>query len=130
MLNKCRGVEPSRCWVVETMSKGLLRVVLCPNEVGPLHQKYQPSSGSEGLCAISCIQALHSHLRYAHKTHYRIVFKEKGITIDCIKSLPDVMTVLTETVRGAFPYDAVHISALTLSLCSFTAVAEVGMGTL
>lgn len=92
-------------------------------------QKYQPASGSEGLRAISRIQAPHSHLRYAHKTHYRIVFKEKGITIDCIKSLPDVMTVLTETVRGAFSYDAVHLSALTLSLCSFTAVAEVGMGT-
>jgi len=43
-----------------------------------------------------------SHLRYTHKTHYRIVFKEKGITIDRIRSLPDVMTVLTETVSGAF----------------------------
>jgi hypothetical protein len=41
-------------------------------------------------------------LRHAHKTHYRIVFKEKGITIDHIRSLPDVMTVLTETVSGAF----------------------------
>jgi hypothetical protein len=43
-----------------------------------------------------------SRLRYTHKTHYRIVFKEKGITIDLIRSLPDVMTVLTETVSGAF----------------------------
>lgn len=92
-------------------------------------QKYPPASGSEGLRAISRIQAPHSHLRYAHKTHYRIVFKEKGITIDCIKSLFDVMTVLIETVRGAFSCDAVHLSALTLSLSSFTAVAKVGMGT-
>jgi hypothetical protein len=38
----------------------------------------------------------------SHKTHYRIVFKEKGITIDRLKSLPDVMTVLTETISGAF----------------------------
>ena len=43
-----------------------------------------------------------SRLRYRHKTHYRIVFKEKGITIDRIRSLPDVMAVLIETVRGAF----------------------------
>jgi hypothetical protein len=41
-------------------------------------------------------------LRYTHKTHYRIVFKEKGITIDRIRSLSDVMTVFTETVSGAF----------------------------
>ena len=45
-------------------------------------QKYQPASGLEGLHVISRIQAPHSHLRYAHKTHYRIVFKEKGITIE------------------------------------------------
>jgi len=59
----------------------------------PFIQNYGPPwplSGSE------------SHLRYAHKTHYRIVFKEKGITIDRMRSLPDVMTVLTGTVNGAF----------------------------
>jgi hypothetical protein len=81
--------------------------------------KYQPAA----------IQASHSHPRYAHKTHYRIGFTEKGITIDRIKSLPDVMTVLTETVRGAFSYNVEHLSALTLSLCNFTAVAEIGVGT-
>jgi hypothetical protein len=56
----------------------------------PFIQNYESPYGSE------------SHLKYAHKTHYRIVFKEKGITIDRIRSLPDVMTVLTETVSGAF----------------------------
>jgi hypothetical protein len=40
--------------------------------------------------------------RYPHKTHYRIVFKEIGITIDRIPSLPGVMTVLAETACGAF----------------------------
>ena len=68
----------------------------------PFIQNNRPPSGSEGLRAMSRLQAPHSHLRYAHKTHYRIVFKEKGVTIDRMKSLPDVMTVLTETVSGAF----------------------------
>ena len=39
--------------------------------------KHEPPSGSEGLRAISRLQARHSHLKYSHKTHYRIVFKEK-----------------------------------------------------
>jgi hypothetical protein len=43
-----------------------------------------------------------SHPRYTHKTRYRIVFKEKCITIYRMKSLPDVITVLTETVGGEF----------------------------
>jgi hypothetical protein len=48
----------------------------------PFIQSYEPPSG--------------------HKIHYRIVFKEKGIPMDRITSLPDIMTVLTETVSGAF----------------------------
>jgi hypothetical protein len=36
------------------------------------------------------------------KIHYRIVFKEKGIPLECIESLPDVMTVFVEIVSGAF----------------------------
>ena len=39
---------------------------------------------------------------YTPKTHYRIVFEEKGRTIDRLNTLPEVMTVLTETVSGAF----------------------------
>ena len=52
---------------------------------------------------------LPSGSKYAHKTHYRIVFKEKGITIDRIRSLPDVMTVLTETISGAFYYGTIYL---------------------
>ena len=44
----------------------------------------------------------YSHLRCTQKTHYRIVFKEKGTTIDCVTSLHEVMTVLSETAGGAF----------------------------
>ena len=94
----------------------------------PSFQNYEPPSGSEGLRA-TALQARHTHLEYAQKTHYRIVFKEKCITIDRIKSLPDVMSVLTETVSGAFQYHTVHLLALMLSICSFTAVAKIGMGT-
>jgi hypothetical protein len=45
---------------------------------------------------------VYSRQRYIHKTHYRIVFKEIGITIDRMPSLPGVMAVFTETVGGAF----------------------------
>jgi Fungal protein kinase len=68
----------------------------------PFIPNYEPPSGSAGLRATSRVQARHLHLRYAHKTHYRIIFKEKGITIDRMRSLPDVMTVLSETVSGEF----------------------------
>jgi hypothetical protein len=37
-----------------------------------------------------------------HKIHYRIVFKEKGVPLAHMKSLPDVMTVFIEIVSGAF----------------------------
>jgi hypothetical protein len=63
---------------------------------------YKTPSGSVGLRATSHVQAPRPYLRYAHKTHYRIVFKEKGITIDRMRSLPEVLTVLIEAVSGAF----------------------------
>jgi hypothetical protein len=49
-------------------------------------------------------QGLRYDMRYAPKTHYRIVFKEVCITIDSMRSLPGVMGVLAETVIGAFQY--------------------------
>jgi hypothetical protein len=60
--------------------------------------KHQAASGSQGLHATSRLHAPHPNLKYMHKTHYCIVFKEKGVTIDLIPSLPEVMKVLTETV--------------------------------
>jgi Fungal protein kinase len=91
-------------------------------------RRHQPATGSEGLRAVSRIQAPQTHPRYAHKTHYRIVFKEEGITIDRITTLPQVMTVLNEIVSGASLYDMTYPWARTLLLCSFTAVAKVGVG--
>jgi len=60
--------------------------------------KHQAASGSQGLRATSRLHAPHPNPKYTHKTHYRIVFEEKGVTIDLIPSFPEVMKVLTETV--------------------------------
>ena len=59
-------------------------------------------SRSEGILAMTIPKCLKLRPRYAPKTHYRIVFKEKCISIQHIKSLPNIMTVLIETVDGAF----------------------------
>ena len=67
----------------------------------PFNLNYETSTGSKSLDT-NRLPASHSHPIYAHKTHYRIVFKEQGTTIDCVKSLHEVMTVLTETAEGAF----------------------------
>jgi hypothetical protein len=67
--------------------------------------KHQAASGSQGLRVTSCLHAPHPNLKYTHKTHYRIVFKEKGVTTDLILNLPEVMKILTETVTGMFSYD-------------------------
>ena len=83
-------------------------------------QKHEPASGSEGLRAISRLRAPHSHLKYGHKTHYRIVFAEMGITVDLVKSLPEVMTVLADTVNGMFSYDTVYLlSLVTIQLYNY-----------
>jgi hypothetical protein len=71
--------------------------------------KHEPASGSDGHRAISRLQALHSHLKYSHKTHYRIVFKEKGTTVDLIMSFPDVMMVLSDTVNGMLLHCTIYL---------------------
>jgi hypothetical protein len=60
------------------------------------------ASGSTSLQAVDLVQDPRSYKRHAHKTHYRIVFEEKGITISRMRSLPDVITALIDTVIGAF----------------------------
>ena len=72
--------------------------------------KHQAASGSQGLRVTSRLHAPHPNLKYMHEIHYSIVFKEKGVTIDLIPSLPKVMKVLTETVTGAFSSDNSQLS--------------------
>jgi hypothetical protein len=69
----------------------------------PISESDDPPSESRDLWSMAIIEPpLRLHPRHAPKTHYRIVFKEKCTPIYRIKSLPDVMTVLIETVRGGF----------------------------
>jgi hypothetical protein len=65
-------------------------------------EKHEAGTGSGGLRATSRLHAPHPDRKYSHKTHYRIVFKEKGTTVDLIPTLPDVMTTLSETATGTF----------------------------
>ena len=78
-------------------------------QVNPFMRTYESRSGSESSQERSRVRAPHPHLRYTHKTHYRIVFKEKGITIDRVKKLSDVMKLLSETVGGAFLFCTAHV---------------------
>jgi len=65
-----------------------------------MESKHKVASGSQSLRAMSRLHVPHPNLTYSHKTHYRIVFKEKGITV--LSSLRVVMGVLADIVTGAF----------------------------
>ena len=51
---------------------------------------------------MSRLHVPHPNLTYSHKTHYRIIFKEKGDTADVLSSLSVVMKVLADIVTGGF----------------------------
>jgi hypothetical protein len=132
----CHGDVWTKPGILDDTENGLMRgLKLSAGNVFELQRKQlvlekQPvPPGSEGLRAISRLPVPHPHLKYAHKTHYRIVFKEKGVTIDLIPSLPDVMTILTEIVSGALLSRNTHPTRLISLLCSSTTVAKVGVGT-
>jgi hypothetical protein len=57
---------------------------------------------SEVYREFSRARALRLGPRYEPKTHYRIVFEEVCTPLELIPKLSDVMTILTETVSGAF----------------------------
>ena len=108
----CHGDVWTEPDILDDTEIGLMRGLKAPiDSMFELQQKqlvvskHQAASGSQGLRATSRLHAPHPTLKYMHKTHYRIVFKEKGVTIDLIPSLPEVMKVLTETVTGAFSSD-------------------------
>ena len=71
-----------------------------------IDSKHKVASGSQSLRAMSRLHVPHPNLTYARKIHYRIVFKENGITIDLLKNLSDVMKVLVDIVAGAFPLNS------------------------
>jgi hypothetical protein len=108
----CHGdvwTEPN---VLDDTENGLMRGLTVttdsmfePQQKQLVVPKHQAASGSQGLRAMSHLHAAHLNLKYMHKTHYHIVFKEKGVTIDLILIFPEVMKVLTETVTGMFLSD-------------------------
>ena len=60
------------------------------------------ASGSQGLRATSRLHDQRPAVTYMHKTHYRIVFEEKGVPIDEVRKLADVMKGLVGIVTGTF----------------------------
>jgi hypothetical protein len=60
--------------------------------------------GSEEPRQASRLHFPHPVPKYAPKTHYRVVFKEKGIAVDSIKKLPDVLKILSGIVTGTFSF--------------------------
>jgi hypothetical protein len=113
----CHGDVWTELDVLDDTENGLMRgLKVTMDSMFELQQKqlvvskHQAASGLQGLCVTSRLHAPHPNLKYTHKTHYRIVFKEKGVTIDLIPSLPEVMKVLTETVTGAFSSDNLQLS--------------------
>jgi Fungal protein kinase len=91
--------------VVDDTEKALMRNLPSPDSVFILRansvSESQSGTGSEALRAMTRLGHQDVDLKYAHKTHYRIVFKEKGITIDRIPTLHRVLETLIETVDGA-----------------------------
>ena len=105
----CHGDVQTELNVVDDTANALMRGLEIAKDHAPLFRLQQgpniqentSGTGSANLRA-SPAQIPSDRIRYAPKTHYRIVFREIGTTIDRLQSLPDVMKVLTETVSGAF----------------------------
>jgi hypothetical protein len=106
----CHGDVWTEFDILDDTANALMRglnITLDRDSLFKLQQKpfipdHKPSTRTDSLRETSRVQAPHLHLKYGHKTHYRIVFKEKGTTVDQMRSLPDVIKVLTEIVSGAF----------------------------
>jgi Fungal protein kinase len=97
-------------WIKEAVddtAKGLMRGLSLNTNTFPLHRTWNPRprivpSGSEGLRATGRLHTLPSTLWYPHKTHYRIVFKEIGVTIDRLTTLDEVVKTLIGIVSGTY----------------------------
>ncbi|KAF9508393.1 hypothetical protein BS47DRAFT_1416692 [Hydnum rufescens UP504] len=61
-----------------------------------IDSKHKVASGSQGLRETSWLHVPHPDLMYLHKMHCRIIFEAKGVTIDLVLNLRDVMKALTD----------------------------------
>ena len=68
----------------------------------PVCREGEGPSGSRGLRATSCLHDHRPAVTYMHRTHYRIVFEEKGVPIDEVQKLGDVMKGAVDIVTGMF----------------------------
>jgi hypothetical protein len=100
--------EAGRC---DDTENGLMRGLQTVTDSFDLQQKplatskHEAGSGSQGLRATSLLHIPCSSTTYTHKVHYRIVFEEKGETIDRIESLSEVVKILIEIVGGVSSSD-------------------------
>jgi hypothetical protein len=69
-----------------------------------IHREIEGPSGSRGLRATSRLDRRPA-VTYMHKTHYCIIFEEKGVPIDKVRKLADVMRGLGDIVAGTFSPD-------------------------
>jgi hypothetical protein len=117
----CHGDVWTEPGVLDDTANGLMRKLNIPTDDDSLFllqrkitqksgsaSRSGPASRSDGPPTTSGVKSLDPPI-YAPKIHYRVVLKEICTPIYKIKSLPDVMTVLSETVSGAFWYGTVHL---------------------
>ena len=94
--------------VIDDTKNKLMRSLNLPMSEFDLQQKhlssplYKLASGSTALHVTSCLNLPDPNKKYVPKTHYRIVFKEFGYTIDMLSQYHDVIKALLDTVTGAF----------------------------
>ena len=86
-------------------------------------------SRPESLPAMNVYVHSRDPITYAHKIHYRIVFKERGVTIHHIPLFHDVLKILADTTQGLSFSEHFYVSVLILLCSSFTAASNIGMGT-
>ena len=104
----CHGDVWTKPGVVDDTRNGLMRGLELPKSTFELRQKESVivtskfASGSGGLRATSRLHLPHPNRKYTSKTHYRIVFKELGTTIDMMPCYHDVIQSLLDIVTGMF----------------------------
>ena len=87
-----RGLSRDKCNLFQLQKESVQRI----------HREGEGPSGSRGLRATSRLHGQRPAVTYMHKTHYRIVFEEKGVPIDEVRKLGDVMKGLADIVIGTF----------------------------
>jgi hypothetical protein len=84
----CHGDVLDGAGCCDDTEKGLMRRLKDATDSFELQRKplviskHEAAPGSQGLRATSRLHIPHPSLKYTHKAHYRIVFEEKGETID------------------------------------------------